>query len=152
MRRRGAGRDGEKERGWREAVKRWAKSGLSVREFCRRNALSEPSFYGWRRTLAQRDAVRAARGKPPIASRRSGKLAPGGAAKRSRGGNRVGQAAAPAFLPVALSASPFAPPACEIVSPDGWQVRLMESPTSETLLHVLRLLGDQASVGREEGR
>jgi hypothetical protein len=31
-------------------------SGLLIREFCTRERLSEPSFYGWRRTLLERDA------------------------------------------------------------------------------------------------
>jgi hypothetical protein len=41
---------------WLERVNRWKTSGLSVRDFCSRENLSEPSFYSWRRTLAQRDA------------------------------------------------------------------------------------------------
>ena len=49
-------RDSSKERFWRRVVRQWRKSGLSARAFCRRQDLSEPSFYSWRRTLAQRDA------------------------------------------------------------------------------------------------
>jgi hypothetical protein len=37
-------------------VQRWQQSDLSVRVFCAQHQLSEPSFYGWRRKLAQRDA------------------------------------------------------------------------------------------------
>jgi hypothetical protein len=33
----------------------WQRSGLSVRAFCERHDLSQPSFYAWRRTLAERD-------------------------------------------------------------------------------------------------
>lgn len=33
-------------------------SGLSVREFCDWQSLSDPSFYAWRRKLADRDAER----------------------------------------------------------------------------------------------
>lgn len=47
-------RDVAKERFWRGVVKRQAASGLSVRAFCRRERLSEPSFYAWRRTLVER--------------------------------------------------------------------------------------------------
>lgn len=49
-------RDPTKEAFWRDAVRRQADSGLPVREFCRRHRLNEPSFYGWRRTLQERDA------------------------------------------------------------------------------------------------
>jgi hypothetical protein len=48
-------RNGERETFWREQVRRQAASRLSVRGFCEEKGLSEPSFYAWRRTLAQRD-------------------------------------------------------------------------------------------------
>jgi hypothetical protein len=47
-----------KERFWRSRVRRWRKSGLSVRAFCADEGLSEPSFYAWRRILAERDTER----------------------------------------------------------------------------------------------
>ncbi|MDX2037238.1 MAG: hypothetical protein SFX72_11355 [Isosphaeraceae bacterium] len=53
-------RDARKEAFWRDTIRRQAGSGLSVREFCRRHRLSEPSFHGWRRTLQERDARRPA--------------------------------------------------------------------------------------------
>jgi hypothetical protein len=52
---RGQDRDRVKERRWRRLVKDWRRSGLSVRAFCEWHALSEPSFYAWRRELAKRD-------------------------------------------------------------------------------------------------
>ena len=48
-------RDPEREQFWREAIERQAASGLSVREFCRREQLAETSFFAWRRTIRQRD-------------------------------------------------------------------------------------------------
>jgi transposase len=45
-----------KEPFWRETIRQWRASGLTVREFCARHDLSEPSFYAWKRTLAERDA------------------------------------------------------------------------------------------------
>ncbi len=36
---------------WRERVARWRSSGLSVAEFCRRDRLSSPLFYVWRKRL-----------------------------------------------------------------------------------------------------
>jgi len=38
-------------------VRQWHRSGVSVRAYCEEHGLSEPSFYGWRRSLAERDAV-----------------------------------------------------------------------------------------------
>ena len=43
-------------------VRRWEQSGLSVREFCDFQSLSEASFYAWRRELANR-GVPARRGE-----------------------------------------------------------------------------------------
>jgi hypothetical protein len=51
-------RDPKKEAFWRDAIRRQAGSGLSVREFCARHRLSEPSFYERRRAFRQRDAQR----------------------------------------------------------------------------------------------
>jgi transposase len=76
MRRKGPVRDLEKEREWRERVRRWERSGESVRAFCGREGLREPAFFGWRRELArrrqERQAVRAERKRakplPPVES------------------------------------------------------------------------------------
>jgi transposase len=46
-----------REQFWRAMVGRWQGSGLSVRAFCQRHGLSQPSLYWWRRTLAARDAA-----------------------------------------------------------------------------------------------
>jgi len=43
-------RTGAAER-WRELLRRQATSGLSVTEFCRRQDVSEASFYQWRKRL-----------------------------------------------------------------------------------------------------
>ena len=45
---------------WREAIAAWEKSGQSVRAFCSGRELPEASFYGWRRTLQERDRRRPA--------------------------------------------------------------------------------------------
>src|SRR6185369_1412932 len=52
----GKPRDLRKEQFWRRILRQWQHSGLSVRAFCEQQGLSQPSFYAWRRTLAQRDA------------------------------------------------------------------------------------------------
>lgn len=60
-----AQRDLAKEEFWRGVVTRHAASGLSVRLFCRQEQLTESAFYAWRRTLAERAAVRATTDAPP---------------------------------------------------------------------------------------
>lgn len=51
-------RDSNREKVWRQVLARQAKSGLTVRQFCRREGLHESAFYFWRRMIQQRDAVR----------------------------------------------------------------------------------------------
>jgi len=48
-------RDLAKEAHWRGVLPQFTASGLSVREFCLRKALSEANFYAWCRILAERD-------------------------------------------------------------------------------------------------
>lgn len=38
---------------WQMAVEAWQAGGLSVRQFCKQEGLSEPSFYNWRRRLKE---------------------------------------------------------------------------------------------------
>ena len=40
---------------WQMAIETWQSSGLSIRQFCKQEGLSEPSFYAWRKRLAQVD-------------------------------------------------------------------------------------------------
>ena len=46
---------------WRERLERQARSGFSIAEFCRRERLSPPSFYQWRKRLS---VVRCAADRP----------------------------------------------------------------------------------------
>ena len=87
---RGKGRrDPAKVRHWRRIVRDWRRSGLSARDFCDWQGLSEPSFYAWRRELALRDREAA-----------SG-TSPSGAKSAGRGTQRgSGRAPAPVFVPV----------------------------------------------------
>jgi len=48
-------RNEEREALWRGRVVDQRESGLSVRQYCLREKLSEASFYSWRRELALRD-------------------------------------------------------------------------------------------------
>jgi transposase-like protein len=60
-------RDPGREAFWRRIVTMREKSGLSVREFCRREKLRESAFYFWRRTIRQRRGTR--RGPKPRTSK-----------------------------------------------------------------------------------
>ncbi len=53
----GKSRDPRKEQQWRRWIQQWQHSGLSVRAFCARHDLAEPSFYAWRRQLQQRQGA-----------------------------------------------------------------------------------------------
>src|ERR1700733_6463413 len=48
-------RDRGKEQFWRRTFRQWRRSGLSVRAYCAEHGLAEPSFYAWRRIVAERD-------------------------------------------------------------------------------------------------
>lgn len=38
---------------WQMAIEAWQACGLSVRQFCKQEGLSEPSFYSWRKRLTK---------------------------------------------------------------------------------------------------
>jgi len=40
---------------WQMAIETWQASGLSVRQFCKQEGLSEPAFYSWRKKLIKVD-------------------------------------------------------------------------------------------------
>jgi len=51
---------------WGLAVQTWRESGLSVAAFCRREGLSEPAFYAWRRRLAEKPSAPARKAKTAV--------------------------------------------------------------------------------------
>ena len=53
---------------WRERLRRFERSKLSVVEFCRREQVSAPSFYQWRRKLSKAAASAPSRPSPPRAN------------------------------------------------------------------------------------
>ena len=58
MARRGARRDRSKERFWRGLLRLWRRSSQTIRDFCAEHEVSEPSFFAWRRMIAERDQQR----------------------------------------------------------------------------------------------
>src|SRR3954447_10346142 len=56
MAKRGAKRrDRAREKSWRRTIREQRRSGLSVRDFCRREGLRDWTFRWWRQELARRD-------------------------------------------------------------------------------------------------
>lgn len=53
--RRGPARDAAKERFWRKVIGGFDSARHTVRTWCAEQGVSEPSFYAWRRELAERD-------------------------------------------------------------------------------------------------
>ncbi len=51
---------------WRERLGRWQRLQCSITEFCRREGISQPSFFQWRRRLGVNDAP-----SPPDVGRHS---------------------------------------------------------------------------------
>jgi len=105
-------RDPEKEQFWRRMVAQQRQSAGSIRAFCEREGLSQPSFYQWRRELARRDRTAIA-----------------------RRGAAVGGAAT--FVPIHV-----APEAAliEIALPGGVVVRVRAGADTATLRQVLAAL------------
>jgi hypothetical protein len=111
-------RDRGREALWRKRLAKHAASGLSVRAFCRREKLSEASFYGWRRTIGSREAE----GKSQA--------------------RRNGRSTRPAFLPVVVNAGCDDTIAIELGG--GRVLRLPASTTVERLAALVHALEARA--------
>ena len=119
-------RDPEKERLWRRLVKDWRRSGLSVREFCDWQSLSEASFYAWRRELAKRDWAATPRGA------------------RTMNGPTSPSSSPAQFLPVRIVADAAldsgASRCLEVQLPTGVRLRIPSGFDRQTLADVLSAL------------
>ena len=128
-------RDRAKEQHWRRHVAAWRRSGQSVREYCRAEGLSEPSFYAWRRVLADRTPRGAAHAGDGVASEQA-------AATRGRGGATGGSTAASPFVPVRLVQDATRAEAVEVVLRGGRVVRVAAGFAAKTLRDVVAALED----------
>ena len=140
-------RDEAKESQWREVLGKFTASGLSVRAFCARERVSEPSFYAWRRELALRDREQLAGGARN--SRRSSPRRVSRKSTRDTSATRPRSAITPMpFLPVTLTAESLASQttarssaSCiEVALPTGVLVRVPSGCDSATLHAVLTAL------------
>jgi transposase len=123
---RGARRDPSKERCWRRLLRQWRRSGLTIREFCAEHALSEASFFAWRRTLVERDQQRAGRD-----------TLQGDHEPRRQSDER------PAFVPLRVVATIAAGTAFEVVLRDGRVVRVPVGFEAASLRQLLAILEER---------
>jgi hypothetical protein len=91
---------------WLGRIERWQRSQLTVRDFCTRHQLSEPSFYSWRRLLTER-----------------GLLPPAGTAAAQSDADR-GPTSTPLFVAATFADSDAPPQPLDILLPDGLAVRV----------------------------
>src|SRR5262249_31888254 len=116
----GKRRDPDREESWRRTIREQQGSGLSVRDFCRREGLKDWTFRWWRQELARRDR------QPSI----------GPPEERTD--------AAPAFLPLRLmdleAVAPRSAPPIEIILPTGSMIRIPSGFDPRTLGQVLAVL------------
>ncbi|HXZ47170.1 MAG TPA: transposase [Pseudolabrys sp.] len=124
MARRRGERDRGKERFWRKMVRRWQRSGVTIRDFCEAHGLSEPSFYGWRRELAKRDEQAGHRRAWP------------GTPSARRHANDL-----PTFVPLRVMATEPAS-ALEVVVGAGQVVRVAPGFDAATLRSLLAVLAE----------
>jgi hypothetical protein len=132
-------RDAGREKLWRSRLARQAASRLSVRAFCRREGVAEPSFYAWRRTIVQRDAE----------SKASGSTASGTGPKTSR--DRRSSASEPVavpslFVPVAVTGQPIGTASIVIELAGGRMLRLPESISSVRLAELVHAIESRGSA------
>jgi transposase len=122
----GKPRDPAKERSWRRTMAEYARSGLSIADFCRREGLKPWTFRWWRQELTRRDRETTTDGVDRAPSPTTDLVV------RS------------AFLPVQLVPDEPEPPLetapVEIVLPTGPTVRVprgFDPPTLDAVLSVL---------------
>ena len=109
--------EGKREQ-WRKLITEAARSGTSVREFCRRRRITEPQFYAWRAKL-------------------NGKVH-GAARRRALRAGQAGTFALVSDTPGALDAG------IELVLADGRRVRIGRGVDEATLRTVLGAVGSPA--------
>lgn len=68
--------DAVKERKWRRVLRRWRRSGLSIRAFCATERIGEHLLYWWRRELGRRDQRHVAENKKTAVATKSAAFVP----------------------------------------------------------------------------
>ena len=113
---------GDAELRWREILKRQAGSGVSIREFCATEGVSQPSFYAWRRKFRER---------------KNGGSRPPGAQRRKDAGDQGRM-----FVPLELLG---AAQSLEIVHPLGYRVQVGGEVNPVSLRQVIEVLDERGA-------
>lgn len=127
---RGATRDRGKERFWRQVLGQWRRSRQTVRDFCLERGLAEPSFYAWRRTIAERDQQVAGR---------NGRAGVG----RHQRYSEADSLDKPMFIPVHVAPATTAQP-LEVVVGQGRIIRVPAGFDAATLRQLLAVLEESS--------
>ena len=121
-------RRGQRERGkehfWRRLLRQWRGSGLTIRAFCAEHEVSEPSFFAWRRTIAQRDQR---------------------TRRRARPGQDQGADGHPVFVPLRVLPAPAGATTFEVVLRHGRVVRVPASFDPAALRQLFVILEEEPS-------
>jgi len=126
-------RSKQKRQAWRQTLRRWRASGESVRAFCRREGISEPSFYWWRRRLSGQ--------RSGSASKTSGRGPRQRASTKSSGKQPTTRAAPAGFSEVQLNgAGQTSDDVIELMLPTGERLRIGREVNAEHLQRVLAVL------------
>ena len=113
-------RDVEKERYWRKLIREAARSGISIRQFCRQRRLKESQFYWWQRELKKRQEARTFTSQ-----------------SRSKAAKSAEQAT---FALVSEEVEELGSSGIELVLRDGRRVRIAKGVDEETLRTVVGVL------------
>jgi hypothetical protein len=121
-------RDLKLERAWRERMRQFEKSGLTIRRFCEQEGLVDHQFSWWRRELKRRAAKSAPRKQMTKT--------------RSRVTRVTQQPKAPiaSFVPVQVESSSPAQSSVEIVLDQPPRIRVTAGFDAELLRQVVRVL------------
>lgn len=122
------GRDLALERGWRDRMQRYERSGLTIRQFCEQEDLAVHRFRWWRCELKRREAKSVRKRKPPRQTTRTGRAPQ----RRS--------AAAGKFVPVQVISTAHTKAAIEVVVDQRLRIAVSPGFDPGLLVDVIRAL------------
>lgn len=125
----------EREVYWRGVLRRQQRSGQSVRQFCRKSQLSEPSFYSWRKKLGNQ-SDKTVKEQTGSSSDSHDQSCPGGDGRATHSAHSADSV--PVFIPLRLEAP--SPSMLEVVHPRGHVLRIPALFDEASLQRVLQLL------------